>query len=117
MVLCYFIDSHILQFSVNQKPPLFFIHFYYLSYDKKVVGKPFSVSLIILHIDYYFQPSLKGPCHRSPYLRSVCLEPGYQSGMRRRYKSESRVGVRETIFKPLSHNDISESKAVSALLG
>lgn len=104
MVLCCFIDSHILQFSVNQKPPLFF-HFYYLSCDEEVVGKPFSVILIILHTDYYFKPSLKGPCHRSPYLRFVCLEPGSQSGMRTRYKSESRVGMRETIFKPLSHNE------------
>lgn len=74
-------------------------------FDREVVGKPFSVILIILHTDYYFKPSLKGPCHRSPYLRFVCLEAGSQSGMRKRYKSESRVGMRETVFKPLSHNE------------
>lgn len=34
----------------------FLIWFYCFSYDTEVVEKPFSVFLIILYIDYYFEP-------------------------------------------------------------
>lgn len=47
---CYW--CYIWQFSVNC---CFLIWFYCFSYDTEVVEKPFSVILIILYIDYYFE--------------------------------------------------------------
>lgn len=69
MVLCYFTDSPALLFSVNQKLPLFFIHFYYLSYVREVAGKPFSVILILWRRGYYSEPS-KGPCQQKSVFTS-----------------------------------------------
>lgn len=109
IVLYYFIDSHIWQFSGNQKLLLFSIWFYCFSYDTKVV-KPFSIILIILFIDYYFEPFEWTSPQKSIFTEySVCLAPCSQSGMRRRYKSESQGWeerdyiVLKRIFKLLSH--------------
>lgn len=118
-MLCYFVGSHIWQFSVNQKLPFLYLSLLFFLWNRS--WKAFFCYPYHLYVDGFWTFGTDLPT--KVHVNTLCVwSPGLSQEWEGGVPQNLRVGVRDTIqfkgmFEPLSQKEISEIKAVCAILG